>query len=550
MQLRYEIKFGQLSVTHPTHSESDDNSITPLYPSEARLRNLTYESSLLVEVHRTAFHVATNEQEGDTVTTNEWIGNVPIMVQSAYCRLRHMTDKDKVAAGECTFDQGGYFVVNGSEKVIIAQERQAYNRVYVFGKRPPSKLSWVAEIRSQVGNDNKPRSAMSCVMYRKGDEKSAAGGATTGGQIRVILPYVQQDIPLVIVFRALGFQNDRQVLSHVVYDMTDNEMVEALRPSLEEARPITSTEAARNFIGTRAQNMQEVSRENRVQYVAELLQKDFLPHVGTDSSASTRIRKCYYLGYVVHKLLLGALGRIDEDDRDHFANKRLDLAGPLMGTLFRLLFYNMSKAMRAFLQKQLDRGREPNVTLGVKHTVITKGLRYCLATGNWGVRGGAAAMKTGVSQVLNRLTYASSLSHLRRANTPLGREGKQAKPRQLHNTQWGMICPCETPEGEPLACFCHGGDDDGSMRRALLGIGIIMIADVSFIVHRAYRPLLPHFIARLPVNIAGGSIGLVKNLALMAYISKGTDPGPVLEMLDDWGELPCRINWPILQASH
>jgi DNA-directed RNA polymerase II subunit RPB2 len=120
------------------------------------------------------------------------------------------------------------------------------------------------------------------------------------------------------------------VLSHVVYDLSDNEMVEALRPSLEEARPITSTEAARNFIGTRAVNMQEVARENRVAYVTELLQKDFLPHVGTDASATTRVRKCYYLGYVVHKLLLGALGRVDEDDRDHFANKRLDLAGRIL----------------------------------------------------------------------------------------------------------------------------------------------------------------------------------------------------------------------------
>ena len=122
--------------------------------------------------------------------------------------------------------------------------------------------------------------------------------------------------------------------------------------------------------------------------------------------------------------------------------------------------------MRALLQRQLDRGREPIVPSAIKHQTLTKGLRYCLATGNWGVQGSAAAPRTGVCQVLNRLTYASSLSHLRRANTPLGREGKQAAPRLLHNTQWGMICSCETPEGS--------------------------------------------------------SIGLVKNLALMAYISVST----------------------------
>jgi len=359
--------------------------------------------------------------------------------------------------------QGGYFVINGSEKVVIAQERQAYNRVYCFQKRQPSKLSWVAEIRSQIGNDNKPRSAMSAVMYRRGDEHTVAGGAHGGGQVRVIMPYVMQDIPCVVVFRALGFQNDRQVLSHIVYDMADGDMVEAVRPSLEESRAITSTEAARNFIGKRAQNMQEAARDARVVYVAELLQKDLLPHVGTDASASTRTRKCYFLGYVIHRLLLCAVGRAEEDDRDHFSNKRLDLAGPLIGTLFRLLFYNLTKGMRAFLQRQLDRGKEPIISSAIKHKNLTSGLRYALATGNWGLRDSANAPKTGVSQVLNRLTYASSLSHLRRANTPLGREGKQAKPRMLHNTQWGYICPCETPEG--------------------------------------------------------GSIGLVKNLALMSYIS-------------------------------
>ncbi len=281
------------------------------------------------------------------------------------------------------------------------------------------------------------------------------------------------------MFRALGFQNDKQVLQHCVYDLGDNDLVELLRPSLEEARPITTTESARNFIGVRGAASVEVSRENRVRYVTELLQKDFLPHVGTDDSPNTRSRKAYFLGYVVHRLLLAAAGRAEEDDRDHFANKRLDLAGPLIGSLFRLLFYNLTKSMRQFMQKQLDKGREPNVTASIKHHIITKGLRYALATGNWGIQGAAAAPKTGVSQVLNRLTYASSLSHLRRANTPLGREGKQAKPRQLHNTQWGMICPCETPEGS--------------------------------------------------------SIGLVKNLALMAYISRGGSPALVLDILERFG---------------
>lgn len=458
-------------------TEPDSQRAEPLYPQQARLRNLTYECGLVIDVHKRAFNVSTNEEIGSEVVTQEFFGRIPVMVRSTYCRLKSLTDKDRVRFGECVFDQGGYFVINGSEKVVVAQERQAYNRVYCFHKKGPSKLSWVAEIRSQMEHANRPLSAMSCVMYRKGDEKTAAAGVHVGGQIRTLVPYVKQDIPVVIVFRALGFQNDRQVLSHVVYDFEDNELVGAFRPSLDEARPIATTDAARDFIGKRGQVTQEAAKLDRITYAAELLQRDLLPHVGVDGSASTRTRKTYFLGYVVHRLLLAATGRIDEDDRDHFANKRLDLAGPLIGGLFRLLFYKLQKEMRMSLQKSLDTtGREPNIPRAINEKSITKGVRYALATGNWG---SGDKMKTGVSQVLNRLTYASSLSHLRRANTPLGREGKQAKPRQLHNTQWGYVCPAETPEGS--------------------------------------------------------SIGLVKNMALMAYITVGSPAATALEFLDDYG---------------
>ena len=480
---RYTVTFGQVRLSYPTHTEQDDAKPEVLFPQQARLRNLTYECGLMIDVRRQGYEVDSTEdlpqnEVGPPATEQHFFGRIPVMVRSTYCRLRNLPDKDRARYGECVFDQGGYFVINGSEKVVVAQERQAYNRVYCFHKRAPSKLSWVAEVRSQMEHANKPLSGMSCVMYRKADEKMVAAGGQTGGQVRTIIPYIRQDIPVVVLFRALGFENDRQVLTHVVWDLEDNEMVETFRPSLEEARPISTVDAARDFIGKRGNVSQEAAKTDRITYATQLLERDFVPHVATDNSASARQRKCFFLGYVVHRLLMAATGRAGEDDRDHFANKRLDLAGPLIGGLFRLLFYKLSKEMRGTLQRAMDSkpAAQPNIVRAINDKAITRGVKYALATGNWGA---GEKIRTGVSQVLNRLTYASSLSHLRRANTPLGREGKQARPRQLHNTQWGYVCPAETPEGS--------------------------------------------------------SIGLVKNMALMAYITVGSPAASVLQFLHDYG---------------
>jgi len=181
---------------------------------------------------------------------------------------------------------------------------------------------------------------------------------------------------------------------------------------------------------------------------------------------------------MIHRLLLAALERRECDDRDHFGKKRLDLAGPLLGSLFRMLFRKLTKDISKTLQKCIDRNKEFNLNVAIRPNTISDGLKYSLATGNWGMQSKFMQSRAGVSQVLNRYTFASTLSHLRRLNTPIGRDGKLAKPRQLHNTHWGMVCPAETPEGQ--AC------------------------------------------------------GLVKNLALMSYVSVGSSSAPIIEFLEEW----------------
>mmetsp|Transcript_10451 Transcript_10451/g.26302 ORF Transcript_10451/g.26302 Transcript_10451/m.26302 type:complete len:1202 (+) Transcript_10451:187-3792(+) len=463
---RYRISFEQsYNSNRPTHTENDDTS--QLLPNQARLRNLTYSTLLFLDIKKTTL---VYQREMDEWLEEEpkmfdklWIGRVPIMLRSQLCC--HLSDLDPVHLseyGECPYDQGGYFVINGSEKVLVAQEKMSTNHVYVFPKAPPSKFSYVAEVRSCLESSGRPSSTMYLKLMARG-----------GSYIYTTLPYIRQDIPAVIVFRALGFESDREILEHICYDLntTDRQMLDMLRPSLAQAYVIQDREMALDYIGRRG-TVVGLSRDKRLEYAQDIMQREMLPHVSVGEFYETK--KAYFFGYCIHRLIMCALGRRPCDDRDHYGNKRLDLAGPLLGGLFRQLFRKLTKEVSSTLKKELAEGREMNIPRAIKDKTITKGLAYSLATGNWG-SGRSAGSKSGVAQVLNRLTFSSTLSHLRRLNTPIGREGKMAKPRQLHNTHWGMICPAETPEGQ--AC------------------------------------------------------GLVKNLALMAYISVGTDPGPPLEYL-------------------
>ncbi|CAN8008979.1 DNA-directed RNA polymerase II subunit RPB2 [Ixodes scapularis] len=466
---RYLLKFEQIYLSKPTHWEKD-GAPSPMMPNEARLRNLTYSAPLYVDITKTV--IKEGEEPVETQHQKTFIGKIPIMLRSTYCLLNSLTDRDLSELNECPLDPGGYFIINGSEKVLIAQEKMATNTVYVFQMKD-SKFVFKAECRSCLEHSSRPTSTLWVNMLARGGQ--GVRKSAIGQRIIAILPYIKQEIPIMIVFRALGFVADRDILEHIIYDFEDPEMMEMVKPSLDEAFVIQEQNVALNFIGARGAHP-GVTKERRIKYSREILQKEMLPHVGVSDFCETK--KAYYLGYMVHRLLLAALGRRELDDRDHYGNKRLDLAGPLMAFLFRGLFRNLTKEVRMYAQKFIDRGKDFNLELAIKTRIITDGLRYSLATGNWGDQKKAHQARAGVSQVLNRLTYASTLSHLRRVNSPIGRDGKLAKPRQLHNTLWGMICPAETPEGH--------------------------------------------------------AVGLVKNLALMSYISVGSQPSPILEFLEEW----------------
>lgn len=505
---RYEIKFGSVMVSRPTISETD-GTVTSLLPYECRDRNLTYASPLYIKITKKVsvmvekevplheldenqmneYHATGQlptklnwelEEAGDEEPSkDDWkdmvfVGKLPIMVKSKICHLSSESQDSLFLVNECPYDQGGYFVINGSEKVLIAQERSAANIVQVFKKAQPSPYTYTAEIRSALEKGSRLISSMMLKLYGKGD--SARGGF--GQTIHTTLPFVKSDLPVAIVFRALGVVSDEDILNHICYDRNDSQMLEMLRPCIEEAFCVQDREVALDFIGKRGNRDQAgLGREKRVRVAKDILQKETLPHISQSEGSETR--KAFFLGYMVHKLLQCALGRREPDDRDHFGKKRLDLAGPLLAKLFRGIMRRLNNELSTYLKRCVEGNRHFNLAVGIKPGTLSNGLKYSLATGNWGDQKKAASSTAGVSQVLNRYTFASTLSHLRRTNTPIGRDGKLAKPRQLHNTHWGLVCPAETPEGQ--AC------------------------------------------------------GLVKNLSLMCYVSVGSPSEPLIEFMINRG---------------
>ncbi|RXW19159.1 hypothetical protein EST38_g6686 [Candolleomyces aberdarensis] len=240
MTRRYEIKFGQIYLSRPTVTEAD-GSVVPVFPQEARLRNLTYSAPLYIEMRKRVLigREDPNGAPGDIQWEAEhdgrpdedpkiWIGKVPIMLRSAFCILHELQDNDLYDLNECPYDSGGYFIINGSEKVLIAQERMATNHVYVFAKAQPSPINFLAEIRSAVEKGGKTISQFQVKMFHRNQERSM------GNVMKATIPYIKVDIPIWVVFRALGVISDRDILEHICYDMQDSQMLEMLKPCIDD----------------------------------------------------------------------------------------------------------------------------------------------------------------------------------------------------------------------------------------------------------------------------------------------------------------------------
>lgn len=438
----YRIQMGRIKLQKPRMMELD-GSITHITPGEARLRNVSYAAPIMME--------ASVVEEGKILESRYvHIGDMPIMVRSSKCILDNLSPTKLVEYGEDTNDPGGYFIINGSERVIVGLEDLSYNKIMVDRESATGSPVYKAKVYSSITGF---RAKLEIIM--KND-----------GLILSKMPSTPVDIPVVILMRALGLESDQEIADTV---SVVDEIQDQMETSFEKASDVQTAKDAIVYISKRiAPGMLE---EFQIKRAETLLDWNLLPHLG--KNPENRKEKAQFLGEATCKLLELRMGWIIPDDKDHYGNKVIKFAGHLLAEIFRTSFKNLIRDMKYQLERSGQKRGINAVAAAIRPGIITDKLNNAIATGNWG-RG-----RVGVTQLLDRTNYLSTISHLRRIQSPLSRTQPNYEARDLHSTHFGRICPSETPEGS--------------------------------------------------------NCGLVKNLALSAIISVGTPSEEIIEKLYELG---------------
>ena len=488
-----------ISLTKPTIVDDDGRKL--MFPNEARLKDYTYTSDLyatiLVEFH-------SENQMIEKEYTNIKIGSIPIMLHSCLCALNGQSFDARREIGECPYDQGGYFVIDGKEKVIVAQERIATNRVFI-NQSKDYQYSYEALIRStseesplfpktimffvykdQLNNNAALNSFQQLFIddevptakptedsdeEETEEEKKEKRIKKFRNAIVLTMPNLQGIIPICILFRALGVESDLDIIRYIAGDEEGNaHIAEFLRFSI-----IYSFYNYGNIV-TQEDALIHLSKlikfKDDIKAVKYFLIHDLFPNVGPSFK-----KKAMFLGSVILKLVKVCIGHVKESNRDSYMFKRVDISGFLMGNLFRDYYNQFRNNIRNELDRQYlisDARDSPilknfitlkNFNIIFRSDIIENGLKKSLK-GKWGHSmvekiQNPDLIKDGIVQDLSRFSYLGTISHMRRVNTPIDPTTKLVEPHRLDTTQWGVMCPCESPDGgsigllKNMAIMCH-----------------------------------------------------------------------------------------------
>ena len=452
----YRISFSDVYIPFPSIIE-ETRELREFNPSEARQRDLTYDSPIYVTITETL------KTEGQKPQINKHLrvilGRIPIMLNSSKCHLSKMTPDERIKFGECKFDEGGYFILKGKERVLIGQLRSVYNIPLVIEQKSNEKMKYITELRSM--SEETGHSVLIQAMISNDDNNLVFS-----------LPNIKEQIPFGIIFKAFGYTTQEEITDLIglncekvskyirliindsyIVEVDDNGYEFFKKNSKKNWDDLSSLEKiqwkkravidnALTYIGLRATN--PVKDDERNVYAKQVIENEIFPHMGITSTVKEKI---YLLGYMVHKLLATCIGMRKPDDRDNYIHKRVECAGVLCYELFRQLFKKFTNSIVSQIE---NKKQYPDImSIIPRLSEITKGFQHCFGTGNWGVPKNSY-IRQGVAQILSRLSYGATISNLRRISIPIGKESKNAAIRQINPSQIMFICPVETPEGAPV----------------------------------------------------------------------------------------------------
>ncbi|XP_057671925.1 DNA-directed RNA polymerase III subunit RPC2 [Diorhabda carinulata] len=415
----FYIKYTNVQVGSPDVDEGFNIS-KPTTPHECRLRDMTYSAPITVDIEYTRGTQRVSK-------TGLLIGRMPIMLKSSNCVLSGKSEYELAKMNECPLDPGGYFVVKGQEKVILIQEQLTKNRMLV----EEGKYGVQCQVTSST-HEKKSRTN----VFVKGN-KYFMGHNTFSDPILIS-----------VVFKALNIINDEEICNLI--GIKD---VHKLIPTLEECHnlKIYSQDSALAYLGTKLVVKRYVTAASKLKTPADeardLLATTVLAHVPV-KEYNFRL-KAIYLGIMVKKVIDAQSDNLLLDDRDYYGNKRLELAGSLISLMFEDVFKRFNWELKAIAEKTIPkiRATQFDVVKYMRSDLITSCLVFAISTGNWTIKR-FRMERLGVTQVLSRLSYISALGMMTRVNSQFEKTRKVSGPRSLQPSQWGMLCPSDTPEGE------------------------------------------------------------------------------------------------------
>lgn len=409
------LKFGNVYINRP-YTINKNRVQEPLFPNEARERDLSYDTNVLCDVELVLVEKQSSTILSSTLYSKVELFRLPIMVNSCKCNLRTTLDKQL----EDPYNNSGYFIIKGKERVLVAQERMNYNQVYVFKQK--NKYKYIAEIRCM-----KEYADYSVMFQCK---------LTINDRIVFSIPYLSQDIPIAVLFIVLGFEYD------TLRPFLPSSIRKCIRFEFQSFKNMSRDEAI-VYLSKYTTNKVEESR--KIKYTLGVFQNELFPHI-TEQSDTTKV---LFLIHIIRKLMDTVSGKRPEDDRDHICNKRIEMTGDLFHNLIHSLFKRSLKSIQQTVEKRDDFSKldDINIVNIISRFSITQRLYYCMSTGNWGLPK-STFIRQGVSQILNRLSYIGMISNIRRVAVPIGKESRNVDVRQLHSSNYGFICPVESPEGQ------------------------------------------------------------------------------------------------------